>query len=116
MGEYDFDDSMLRDPPVKGDMKYNMCKTHGSEWCAWQELWLDGLRALRDRRIYSLCGFDEFKKKFESDIELDTSNCNTTISFDASYELGDEVARNILDWERRHMLIESQKRGKGLTL
>ena len=29
---------MFRDAPEKGDGRYKMAKTHGSEWCAWQDV------------------------------------------------------------------------------
>jgi hypothetical protein len=38
--------AMLRDPPAVGDPRYTMFKTHGDKWCAWQEVWLDGLEAM----------------------------------------------------------------------
>jgi len=94
---------MLHDPPKKGDERYTMFKTHGPKWCAWQDLWLDGLHSLSDRNIYVLSGFDAFKGKFRQDALDDERNYNN--SFDPTYKLPPgRKARNILDWERLQFL------------
>lgn len=45
---------MLKNPPAKGDARYAMFKTKGPNWVAWQDVWLAGLRGLRDRDIYAV--------------------------------------------------------------
>merc|ERR1712216_788967 len=73
-----------------------MFQTHGAAWCSWQDCWLQGLKDLRDRSIYVLSGFPEFKTKFKSD-----ETRRDEISFDPTYKLPHgKHARNILDWER----------------
>ena len=39
-------DDMVQDPPGKGDPRYSMYESHGPEWVAWQETWLQGLRSI----------------------------------------------------------------------
>ena len=39
------DETMLKDPPAKGDDAFEMYKSHGASWCAWKSLAkLDGLQ------------------------------------------------------------------------
>lgn len=99
----------LRDPPRKGDYRRRMFHTHGRQWCAWQEVWLDGLLGLHDTPLYILCGFEFFVNKFRTPATLDENGRDERISFDATWNLpAGTVARNILDWERLQLLQASQ--------
>jgi len=107
----DLHESMITDAPKK---TYSV--HYGQKWCEWQKVWLDGLRGLKERRVYALVGFDEFKAKFKRPITLDKDNLNRKVCFDAGYGLGGQMARNILDWERRHLLIEASNPENNLEL
>merc|ERR1712007_132379 len=79
-----------------------MHTTHGPDWVAWQEAWLNGLKERHDEKVFAVTGsdYDVFQKKFEhetSDAE-NRKNC-----FDPEYELEGERAKSILDWERRQL-------------
>jgi hypothetical protein len=50
---------MLKDSPQRADKQYRMYTTHGADWCAWQEVWLSGLRSLRNRKVYIMVGDGE---------------------------------------------------------
>ena len=94
---------MLKDPPKKGDTRYKMYTTKGADWVAWQDVWLEGLQSLKNRKVFVVARSNEFKNKFQkaTDDEANKKNC-----FDARYELSDgERANCILDWERRHVAI-----------
>ena len=64
---------MLQDPPTKGDPSFGMFASHGKDWVAWQELWLQGLRRLHGREVFVISGeaYEEFstgyhfKRKFQ---------------------------------------------------
>jgi hypothetical protein len=103
---YNISAEMIKDPPVKGDESFDMFKTHGEDWVAWQELWLTGLQGLRDRDVFVVVkefrGTKHFRTKFETDTDEDENRKNC---FDPKYKLPDgQRARCILDWERRQML------------
>merc|ERR1712107_290810 len=38
---YNISPTMLKDAPVKGDFRYPMTRTHGENWVAWQDVWLN---------------------------------------------------------------------------
>ena len=44
--ELNITEIILTDTPAKGDASYDMCLSHGDQWCAWQEVWLKGLGVL----------------------------------------------------------------------
>ena len=52
LDQYGIDLSNLRDAPQKGDAAFAMFKSHGARWCAWQEVWLNGLLALLRGQMY----------------------------------------------------------------
>ena len=58
---------MLKDPPPKGDTRFSMYSTHGEGWVSWQEVWLSGLRELRDRKVFVMVGDGEPKFKTEQE-------------------------------------------------
>merc|ERR1712107_200592 len=89
-----------------------MGTTHGNAWVAWQEVWQDGLRELKDRHVIVVASDDKtgpvgsgvnFQSKFERHT---TDEENKGNHFDATWELpaGDR-AKCILDWERRHVAM-----------
>merc|ERR1719503_161263 len=86
-----------------------MGQRHGTIGVAWQDVWLSGLRGLKNRDVFALCESDAFKTKFlkDSDAKENAWNC-----FDPQYQLPDgHRARCILDWERRHLELEAAKNG-----
>jgi len=110
----DIEDCMLEDPPKKGDARFNMLKTHGADWCAWQEVWPQGLKSLFDRDVFVMAEpmdddcVNHFKRKFQCHT-ADADNLNN--SFDPRYELAGECAVSILHWERRHIIkVSAQNR------
>merc|ERR1712232_581458 len=81
--------------------RYKMFSSHGPDWVAWQEVWLESLRKLRDRDVVIVADSINFKEKFLTPSDDFTNARN---HFDAKYELSEgERATNILDWERRHI-------------
>jgi hypothetical protein len=105
-------DSMLTDPPEKGDESHAMFKTHGTAWCAWQEVWLLGLRSLQTRDVYVMSS-ERFKEKFATAVTKEECERNC---FDPEYELpAGECATSILDWERRQFLQVAQKNGLNIV-
>lgn len=104
---FDINEAMLNEAPAKGDESMEMYALHGSKWVAWQEVWLNGLRSLRDRDVFVVAGppvksaDNFFEKKFLTSTGDDD---NTRCSFDPSYALpAGQRARCILDWERLQM-------------
>merc|ERR1712039_999868 len=94
---------MVTDPPSKGGTTLTMVATHGPDWVPWQQVWLDGLRKLRDRHVIVVAQSENFKYKFTRPT---TDAENRANYFDAEYELpGGERAECILDWERRHVAL-----------
>ena len=96
---------MLQDPPTKGDPSFGMFASHGKDWVAWQELWLQGLRRLHGREVFVISGeaYEEFstgyhfKRKF---LERKTEEESIQCSFDPTYGLPQgECALSILDCE-----------------
>merc|ERR1711933_335217 len=70
----------------------------GADWVAWQDVWVQGLRELRDRNVVVVCGSKFFEEKFKEDTD---DNFNEANCFDPTYELpAGQRARCILDWER----------------
>lgn len=109
--ERDISEQMIQSPPKKGDKAYTMFETHGPKWCAWQDVWLDGLQGLRNRDVFVLSGHDEFLEKFKKNhVIAPDASVDERISFDPTYRLPPgQRARNILDWERRQLMIASIK-------
>lgn len=102
-------DDMLKNPPSKGDKRYPMYATHGGDWVAWQDVWLEGLAVMKDRDVFVVTGkgdncFDRKFKKATTD-DINKSNC-----FDATYQIpGGERTNCILDWERRQVALWAEK-------
>jgi hypothetical protein len=65
---------MLKDAPPKSDNQYSMYATHGKQWCAWQEVWLTGLRSLRNRKVFIMVGDGEAMTE-EQEVEKLRSSC-----------------------------------------
>jgi len=99
--EYNINAAMLQNAPIKGDSQYTMTRTHGANWVAWQEVWLNGLRGLHKRTVYVISNTEPFFKKFQLNPDNDT---NKKICFDPGYELEGSRARCILDWERKQIV------------
>ena len=96
-------DVMSKNPPAKGDTLYKMYQTHGEDWVAWQDVWLEDLRGLRDREVVIVAESETFKDKSQRATPDDE---NQTNCFDARYELPEgERASCILDWERRQVAM-----------
>ena len=79
----------------------------GQKFCPWQQVWLDGLKALHHREVYVMSlSSEKFKSKFENHaLFLDHDENMRACSFDAGYDLPDpERAVSIMDWERRQLL------------
>merc|ERR1712083_206593 len=75
----------------------------GPNWCAWQEVWLGGLRGLRERIVIVVACSENFENKFKRKTSDEENRKNF---FDATYELpAGKRAENILDWERRHVAM-----------
>jgi len=101
---FDIMDSMLIDPPKRGDTKFEMERIYGPGWVSWQEVWLvEGLRKLRNRHVIVAAASDNFERKFK---QHTTDDENAKNFFQATYELqAGERADCILDWERRHVTM-----------
>ena len=99
---------MLRDVPKKGDPNMKMTETHGDKWVAWQEVWLTGLKALQNRKVYVMSVKNPYKEEhpFRLKFQDRTSDERTAKNcFDPAYGLpAGERAFSILDWERRQII------------
>merc|ERR1712151_1091560 len=82
---FDILNTMLIDPPKKGDKKYKMVEIYGPDWVAWQEVWLvEGLRKLRNRQVIVVADSLNFERKFK---QATTDEQNLKNYFQAAYEL-----------------------------
>jgi hypothetical protein len=118
--------TMLEDPPLVGDRRYKMYSSHGPNWCAWQEVWLDGLESLPSgSKVYVLTSSTghlgaaqySFKGKFMDTGRWDDEGECTACSFDPRYRLEGYSARaqSILDWERLHIERVAEEHGLVIT-
>jgi len=103
---YRITDDMLKNVPRKGD-NHPMKRTYGPGWIAWQDVWLSGLRGLRDQDVYVLSNSEAFYTKFKVNTTRDVDNNNY---FSPSYQLpAGSQARCILDWERIQIKTHAEK-------
>lgn len=113
----------MLDAPARGDPTYEMTRTHGAQWTAWQEVWVNGLFALpRGSTIWAVLTEDHvgdfgpvpghFRRKLEDTAAFDTDAKCRAVSFDPTYRLPDGTrASTILDWEAKQFAIAQESNG-----
>jgi histone H3/H4/predicted DNA-binding WGR domain protein len=96
--KFGINDGMLMNAP------HAIARSGGAMWCAWQDVWLDGLVQLRNRDVFVISNSEKFRQKFEDREKYSSREVCDADCFDPCYKLGaGEQAHSILDWERRHL-------------